>query len=196
MTSIFGDLFLYEKILLGIGILLFFILITMLIYFISKNKKLTGLLIFLPVSIIMIVYPSVQGIEIAKDRLTISKNTHLLVENPKDSTAQDQIIKAIENLENRSKTSEDYVIVSKSNFILGNNEKATTYNNKALNQDPGNKNAKDLAKLIQYGNAMQVKNHSVTTEEIENMNVSPELRPIKTFIKKQKSKENANLPTN
>src|SRR5690606_25171146 len=134
--------------------------------------------------------------EIAKDRLTISKNTHLLVENPKDSTAQDQIIKAIENLENRSKTSEDYVIVSKSNFILGNNEKATIYTNKALNQDPGNKNAKDLAKLIQYWNAIKVKNHSVSTEEIENMNVSPELRPIKTYIKKQKSTKNVNLHTN
>lgn len=196
MTSIFGDLFLYEKILLGIGILLFFILITMLIYFISRNKKLKGLLIFFPVSIIMIVYPSVQGIEIAKDRLSISRNTHLLVENPNDSTAQDQIIKAIENLENRSKTSEDYVILSKSNFILGNNEKATMYNNRALNQDPGNKNAKDLAKLIQYGKAIQAESYSVTTEEIENINVSSELRPIKTFIKKLKSKENVNLHTN
>lgn len=193
MTSIFGDLFIYEKILLGFGILLFFILITSLIYFISRNKKLTGLLIFFPVSIIMIVYPSVQGIEMAKNRLKIAKNTHLLVENSKDSTAQQQIIKAIENLKERAKTSEDYVILSKSNLILGNNEKATMYNIKALNQDPANKNAQDLAKLIQYGN---VKNHSITTEEIENMNVSSELRPIKTFIKKQKSIENVNLRTN
>src|SRR5690606_30427488 len=106
------------------------------------------------------------------------------------------IIKAIENLKYRAKTSEDYLILSKSNLILGNNENATLYTNKALSQDPANKNAKDLAQLIQYQNAIQTNNHSVTIEEIENMNVSTELKPIKTFIKKQKSMENVNLHIN
>lgn len=196
MTSVFSDLFIYEVILLGLGILLFFILITKLIYFISRSKKLTGLFVFFPVSLIMIVYPSIQGIEIAKDRLMISKNINLLVENPKDSTAQEQIIKAIKNLKNRAKSSEDYVTLSKSNFILGYNKKALMYTNKVLNRDPVNKDARDLLKLIHYGSNTRVNDHSIISEDIENMNVSTELRPIKTFIKRQKSMKNSTLHTN
>jgi|SRR5690606_32703117 len=182
MKRLSEDLLIYEIILLGLGIVLFFI--SIFIIYTNKEFHLKKLLIFLPLSIIMIVYPTIKGIEISGDRIKISKNTEIIIEDCNDSLALFKTAKALENLEYRAKTSNDFITISKSNLLLGNEGKAIVYAEKALKQDPHNIVASDLLKLGKFKEIAHA-NDSIALQQINQITVIPELQHIKHYVKQQ-----------
>jgi len=184
MNTLFKDLLIYEIVLLGLGVLLFMVLIAALIYFISKDKKIAGLLWFFPLPIIMIGYPSIQGIEIARDRIKIAKNTETIIANPEDSVVLRETAIAVEKIEKRAKTTEDFVILSKTNLVLGNSDKAFKYAELALQKEPNHKIANDLKNLAAL-NVATFNKDSLTLMNLKKTKVSPQLRPVKRYLTRQ-----------
>lgn len=189
MKTLFKDLLIYEVVLLGLGILMFMVLIAVLVIFVTKDKKISGLLLFFPLPIIMIGYPSIQGIEIANDRIKIAKNTEKLIENPDDSAAWKEASVAVERIEKRANTTKDFVNLSKTSLVLGNPEKASEYADRALQKDPNLQTAKDLKNLAVLNKAMENKD-TLTVRSLEKAEVSEELRPVKKYLRRQRLTEN------
>ncbi len=185
MKSIFGDLLIYEVVLLGLGILLFFVLITTFIIYVFKNEPVKKLLLFFPFPIIMIAYPSIQGIEIAKDKIRIAKTQEEIMNNPSDSVARKKTEKYANHIEKRANSVKDFTTVSKSNLLLGNTEKAITFAEKALKEDKNNQIALDLKKLAEYNQALQKKD-SLYLKRTQAPRVLPELNPVKKYLRKSR----------
>ncbi len=132
MKSIFDNLYLYEIVLLFLGIFLFMLLCAGLVYFILKKGDLKKLLFFFPIPIIMIAYPSIQEIQIEKDKFALRKFSNKVIENPNDSIAQKKLLKITEKLEKRATDIEDIKAVAEANLLLGNSEKVIDLTNKAI----------------------------------------------------------------
>ena len=130
MKTLIQDLYLYELILLFLGIALFLILSLGLIYYILKKEEIKKLLYFFPIPIIMIAYPSIQEISISKDKLAFTKYQEQYIENPNDSIARQELERLAEKLEKRATSPEDVLAISKTQLLLGNSEKAIYYADK------------------------------------------------------------------
>lgn len=147
--ELFDGLLLYEITLLLLGVILFLILSAGLLYYIIKKEQIKKLLLFFVIPIVMIGYPSIKEITISRDRIAFTKHLNDYIENPSDSTAKRNVALYTEKLEKRATNSEDIMQVSKSNLLLGNNEKAATLADKALEKDITNQEARDIKKLAE-----------------------------------------------
>lgn len=134
METLFDNLLLYEIVLLFLGVFLFLILSIGLAYYIIKKEKFKKLLLFFPISIIMIGYPSIQEIRIEKDKITIIKYIDEVLENPDDIEVRNELAKVTKKLEKRASTPEDLKVVSIANLLLGNSEKVVELTNKAIDE--------------------------------------------------------------
>jgi hypothetical protein len=147
--NLFDGLLLYEITLLLLGVILFLILSAGLLYYIIKKEQIKKLLLFFVIPIVMIGYPSIKEITISKDRIAFSKYLDEYIENPADSTAKRKVELYTQKLEKRANNFEDIMQVSKSNLLLGNNEKAASLADKALEKDNSNLEAKDIKRLAE-----------------------------------------------
>ncbi len=132
MMSLFDNLFLYEIVLLFLGVFLFMLLCGALVYYIIKKEEIKKLLFFFPIAIIMIGYPSVQEIQIENDKFSLRKFSDRVIENPEDTVAQQELTKVTEKLEKRATNTEDLQAVAEANLLLGNSDKAIQLTNKAI----------------------------------------------------------------
>ncbi len=143
MNSLFDNLFLYELVLLFLGAFLFMLLCAGLVYFIVKKEDLKKLLLFFPIPIIMIGYPSIQEIQIEKDKIALKKFSKEVIDNPEDTIAQKELIKVTEKLEKRATDIEDIKAVAKANLLLGNSEKVIDLTNKIIEEKSQDNNDPD-----------------------------------------------------
>lgn len=132
MNEIFSNLYLYEIVLLFLGIFLFMLLCAALVYFIIRKDDLKKLLFFFPIPILMIAYPSIQEIQIEKDKFELRKYSDKVIENPEDTVAKKELIKVTEKLEKRATTIADFKAVAEANLILGNPDKTIDLTDKAI----------------------------------------------------------------
>ncbi|MEW7289056.1 hypothetical protein [Aquimarina sp. 2304DJ70-9] len=135
MKSIFDNLYLYEIVLLFLGVFLFMLLCAGLVYFIIKKDDLKKLLLFFPIPIIMIAYPSIQEIQIEKDKIALKKFSNEVIENPQDTIAQKELTKVTNKLEKRATDIEDIKAVAEANLLLGNSEKVIDLTNKIIEEE-------------------------------------------------------------
>ncbi len=139
MNKIFDNLYLYEIVLLFLGVFLFMLLCAGLVYFIIKKDDLKKLLLFFPIPIIMIAYPSIQEIQIEKDKFALKKFSDKIIENPNDTEAQKELAEISNKLEKRATSAKDIQAVSFANLLLGNSEKVIDLANKAIEKQEENK---------------------------------------------------------
>ncbi|MDH7444130.1 hypothetical protein [Aquimarina sp. 2201CG14-23] len=132
MQNLLNDLHLYELVLLFLGIFLFLILSAGLLYYIIKKEEIKRLLLFFPIPILMIGYPSVQEITISSDKIAFSKYQEEYIQNPNDTVAKQKLEQLTEKLEERAQTPEDILQISKAKLLLGNNTEAIKYADKAI----------------------------------------------------------------
>ena len=202
MKTLIQDLHLYELVLLFLGVALFLILIFALIYYILKNQEIKKLLYFFPIPIIMIAYPSIQEINISKDKLALTKYQQEVKNNPNDTIARQELEELSEKLEKRASTPKDILEISKAQLVLGNSQKAIYYANKATEvekeraaQKPNKQTVaattayanelKNLAKIQeQYKAGVDT---SIINAKIKNMNIDPRLFKKREFIKLNQS---------
>lgn len=132
MDALLNNLYIYEIVLLFLGAFLFTILSISFIYFVIKGRDIKKLLFFFFISIIMIGYPSIQEIQIEKDKIAITKYKEQIRKNPNDSIAIEKTEELIGSLEGRAKTTEDIVRISEAYLLLEKPEKAIGLVDKSL----------------------------------------------------------------
>jgi len=211
MKTIFTDLHLYELILLFLGIFLFLILSAGLVYYIIKKEEIKKLLLFFPIPILMIAYPSVKEVTISSDKIAFSKYQEAYIENPDDTIAKQNLKKFTEKLEDRAHSAEDIIQISKSKLLLGNTKEAVQYANKAIKLEkervpvtaetqPENtsattsmKSAKVTTQALQLKKLAQIqemKRSNVDTailkDKIRSIKVDDELKATKNVIANRK----------
>ncbi|WP_074405559.1 MULTISPECIES: hypothetical protein [Aquimarina] len=199
MRDLINDLHLYELVLLGLGILLFFILSVGLVYYIIKKEEIKKLLFFFPISIIMIGYPSIQEFTISKDKIAFTKHQDEVMKNPKDSVARQKFSEVTEKLEKRAKTAEDIVRISEAKLLLGNSEEAIKYADKAIQEEEitssevlDRTQISTTTKAIQLKNLAKIQNINVKEvdknalqNQIRNIEVSKDLEAVKKVVAKK-----------
>lgn len=148
MKDLFDGLLLYEITLLMLGVFLFLILSIGLLFYIIKKEQVKKLFFFFIFPIIMIGYPSIKEVSISKDRITLTKYQEEYMENPEDSVAKQKVEEYTARLEKRASSPEDIVQISKSYLLLGENRKATSLADKALEKEDEEGTASEEARDI------------------------------------------------
>ena len=191
MNDLFNGLLLYEVTLLILGIILFLILSAGLVYYIIKKEQIKKLLLFFIVPLVMIGYPSIKEITISKDRIALVLYQDMLVKNPEDSVARGKVEEITDKLEDRASSPEDMVQISKSYLLLGRNEKAVVYAEKALVKDNTNQKAQDLKQLVSAQEKVEelIVRQPVAGRDtarfdsiIQDVKVTKELSDLKPFL--------------
>ena len=156
MTLFYG-LYLYEVVLLVLGIVFFVVLLFCLRYYMKRKEGITPLLAFFVLSVAMIGYPSIKSIQIKDDMLTIEKETQRLEANPTDASARTTLQETVAKLEQRPISSApDLTTIAKAQFALGNDAQAVSSADKALQSDPQASDAKNLKLKIAELNRIHV----------------------------------------
>jgi tetratricopeptide (TPR) repeat protein len=137
----FDGLYLFEWVLMALGVILFVVLV---IAFLHK-RSIGVLLGFFMVPIAMIGYPSLQSIQISDGKVSLEKKADAVLANPADPTARKELQQQVEKL--RSRPFSDpatLTVLSKAEFALGNDQVAKNNLEKALQKDPQLPAAKQL----------------------------------------------------
>ena len=97
----FEGLFIYEIILLILGVVLFLLLLMVLIFFVIKKRPIKSIIPLFLVSIIMIAYPSIQKITFENGMFEIEKLTQEAEQNPDNPQYRRRLERKLNNIENR-----------------------------------------------------------------------------------------------
>ncbi|MHA7059788.1 hypothetical protein ACWGOQ_0021350 [Aquimarina sp. M1] len=213
METLLNDLHLYELVLLFLGIFLFLILSSGLLYYIIKKEEIKKLLLFFPIPILMIGYPSIKEVTISNDKIAFSKYQEEYIQNPNDTIVKQKLKKITQKLEERAKTPEDIIQISKAKLLLGNTTEAIEYADKAIetkkeriesveetpstdsstgssNHSAQRSNTTNQAiQLKQLAEIQNIENEDLDTDalksKIKNIKVDEELVSTKNLIKRK-----------
>jgi sensor histidine kinase YesM len=156
--QLFEGLLFYEIVLLGLGVLLFLVLLGLLIYSIINKRDIKVLALFFAISIIMIGYPSIQKIKFNEGVVEIEKRTRALEQNPADTTAQRELKERLAEVEKRPIfTPNTSVKIAEGQIIVGESEKALKNVNTALKEKPDDLKALRLRTKINSSLPQDVK---------------------------------------
>lgn len=141
----FDGLYLFEWVLMALGVILFIVLVIAFFYQLTHNRSVGVLLAFFLVPIAMIGYPSLQSIQISDNKLSLEKKADAVLANPTDTTARNELQQQVEKLSSRSFADPaTLTTLSKAEFALGNDQVAKNNLEKALQKDPQLPAAKQL----------------------------------------------------
>jgi hypothetical protein len=145
--NLFEGLFLYEIVLLFLGVLLFLVLVFVLVYYVLKKRAIKGLLFFFSIPIIMIGFPGIQKVKFDNGVVEIEKGTEKMEQNPSDTTGRSALRTNIAELEKRPVSSPGILVnVARAHAAAGDTLKALTYVDSALKANPGFQEALTLQK--------------------------------------------------
>ncbi len=141
----FDGLYLFEWVLMALGVILFIVLVIAFFYQLTHNRSVGMLLAFFMVPIAMIGYPSLQSIQISDNKVSLEKKADAVLANPADTTARKELQQQVEKLRSRSFSDPaTLTTISKAEFALGNDQVAKNNLEKALQKDPQLPAAKQL----------------------------------------------------
>jgi tetratricopeptide (TPR) repeat protein len=141
----FDGFYLFEWVLMVLGVILFVVLVVAFFYQLTHNRSVGMLLAFFMVPIAMIGYPSLQSIQISDNKVSLEKKADAVLSNPADTTARNELQQQVEKL--RSRPFSDpatLTTLSKAEFALGDDQVAKNNLEKALQKDPQLPAAKQL----------------------------------------------------
>lgn len=192
MKTLLNNLYLYEVVLLFLGILLFLILCVALFYSLRKGQNIKRLLLFFVISIIMIGYPSIQEIQIEKDKIAIKKYKDRVKENPNDTVAVKKLGELIYALEGRAKTSKDLAQISEAYLLVEEPEKAIKTADKAIEQakrstKKGSLNNAQMITLDNYKKAANIQKEITTLKATDSTVLKDQMKEIKTLDPKTRN---------
>jgi tetratricopeptide (TPR) repeat protein len=141
----FDGLYLFEWVLMALGVILFIVLVIAFFYQLTHNRSVGMLLAFFLVPIAMIGYPSLQSIQISDNKVSLEKKADAVLANPADTTARKELQQQVEKLRSRSFSDPaTLTTISKAEFALGDDQVAKNNLGKALQKDPQLPAAKQL----------------------------------------------------
>src|SRR6266852_6736334 len=97
----FDGFYLFEWVLMVLGVILFVVLVIAFFYKLLHNRSVGVLLGFFMVPIAMIGYPSLQSIQINDGKVSLEKKTEAVLSNPADTTARKELQQQVEKLGGR-----------------------------------------------------------------------------------------------
>lgn len=148
--NFFDGLYLYEIVLLVLGVLFFLVLLFVLVYSIMTKQAIKGFIFIFLIPIIMIGYPSIQKIKIGNIEIEIARLTHAVEQNPTDTKARAALIERLSEIERRPISSPSSLIkLAKAHAVIGNRTKADTYIDSVLKVKPYSKEAIILRKSLE-----------------------------------------------
>ncbi|MEM1221015.1 MAG: hypothetical protein AAGH79_18985 [Bacteroidota bacterium] len=146
----FQEMFIYEIILLVLGVAFFIVLLAGLILFIYRKQPIsqTYLAAFL-LPVLMIAYPSVTRFSFLNDLVVLERATKQLEENPEDEVVREELKKYVEEVEQRPiETPEHLAQVAEAKYWLEKYDEAEKYIDKAQEIAPESKAVQKVQKLI------------------------------------------------
>ena len=177
-------LYIYEFVLLVLGVILFIALLIMLIIFAAQKRSFKGLLPFFILPIVMIGFPGYQKFSYDNGVITIEKLQRKLAESPNDSQARQELKDALVNIENKNISNpETLVKVSKGYATIGDSVAALTFIDKALSLDSTLTEAKQIRNKLDKPN---VRIEKITNDLMKN--------PTNSDLRDDLEKEVTNLP--
>ena len=146
---LFDGLYLYEIVMLCLGIFLFVVLVLALIYQLMHRRNLAGLLAFFVLSIVMIGYPSIKSVQVQKDGVTIDKTTRDLQSDPTNPQTRAALEKEVKQISNRPVSDPATLTrIANAQFTLGNEKEAEEKAQIALERDPHSAEALEVQNKI------------------------------------------------
>jgi tetratricopeptide (TPR) repeat protein len=146
----FDGLYLFEWVLMALGVILFVVLVIAFFYQLTHNRSVGVLLAFFLIPIAMIGYPSLQSIQINDGKVSLEKKADAVLANPADPTARKELQQQVEKLQSRQFSDPGTLtVLSKAEFALGNDQVAKNNLEKALQKDPQLPAAKQLQTKIE-----------------------------------------------
>lgn len=146
---LFDGLYLYEVVMLFLGVFLFVVLVVALVYQLTHKRNLAGLLAFFMVSIVMMGYPSIKSVQVQKDGINIEKTARELQANPDKAAVRSQLEQQVERIGDRPISSPTMLTsLATAQFALGNEKAAAQNVQKALQSDPKTAGARELQNKI------------------------------------------------
>lgn len=141
----FDGLYLFEWVLLVLGVILFVVLVIAFFYQLVHKRSIGALLAFFMLPIAMIGYPSLQSIQISDNKVSLEKTADAVLSSPADPTARNELQQQVEKLSSRSFSDPaTLTALSKAEFALGSDQEAKNNLAKALQKDPQLPEAKQL----------------------------------------------------
>jgi tetratricopeptide (TPR) repeat protein len=162
-VNLFEGLYLYEVVLLVLGVILFLALIFSLLYQVLHKRKFTSLLGFFMLPIAMIGYPSIKSIQYSDGAITLEKTTQELQAKPTDPAARQALQDQVTQMAARPASSARILtVLAQAQYALGNEASASGNLGKALQSDPNAVEARQLQHKIEL-----IKNLNRMSSEIE-----------------------------
>jgi tetratricopeptide (TPR) repeat protein len=147
----FDGFYVYEWLLMVLGIVLFFVLLYAFFVFLKQKKNPVTLLLFFALDIAMIAYPSVKSVEISGDKVAIDKNEQQVIEHPEDQQARKDLQKAVQKLQARPISDPATLgTLSRAQLVLGDDKAARETAARALQKDPQQPAAKEVQTKIDH----------------------------------------------
>lgn len=158
--DLINGLYLYEVVLLVLGIVLFLVLIIAFAVLVMRERPYSKLLSFFLLPIVMIGYPSIESVEFNNDMFRLAKKTHNLERNPTDNQLRKMVESDLAAVSGRIVVKPDTNIkLARAELALGNEAAAEEKLDKVLQTSPGLPGAlklknqievnRDLAELVE-----------------------------------------------
>jgi hypothetical protein len=155
--SMLDGLFLYEIVLLALGVLLFVVLVSALLVAVVRDKQYLRLLPFFLISIVMIGFPSVSSIQVTKDAITIVKATHELEQDPTNAEARASLQDAVQDLALRPIADPEVATsIARAQIALGDDPAAEARIERVLRRAPEHPEALKLKQRIDIERSVAV----------------------------------------
>lgn len=148
--NLFDGLYLYEVVMLFLGVFLFVVLVLALVYQLMHKRNLLGLLAFFVLSIAMVGYPSIKSIQVQKDGVSIQKAVHDLQSDPAKPELRAQLQQEMAHIAGRPIANpKTLTSIASAQFALGDEKAAAQTVHKALQKDPKATGAHELESKIE-----------------------------------------------
>ena len=147
--SFLDGLYAYEVILLGLGVLLFLVLVVCLAARIFRGQSFAGLLLFFAVPIVMISYPGLQSVEIGSNGVKLTKELAALEKDPQNDSLRASVELTLADLSSRPISNPKLsVSMARAQIALGNDSAAEAQLDKTLQESPKSQGALELKNRI------------------------------------------------
>ena len=165
--SIFQGLYGYEQVMLGLGILLFLVLLFILLRCVVKDKPWGKVAGFFLLPILMIGFPSIQKVSYDDGKISLEKATHDLSDDPTDTASRQQVEAGMQKLRMRGGNDPSTLVtLAGAHWALGNYDSSQQLTEEALRLSPTDTTVRSQLAVLQGKIAI----HNQFRENVDRLN--------------------------
>lgn len=147
--NIFQGLYPYEILIMGLGALLFVVLLIALIIYLIRGKSVVGLLVFFLLSLGMLGYPRLKSIQYKDGLVSMEFFEQQLQQHPEDLQARAGLSKGLQTVQGRPADARSSLIIAKAQWALGNEQAALASLQPAVREPSTSRDATALSQRIE-----------------------------------------------